>query len=85
MGRSAALAERIGRDEVYRSHLARIIEPLAADGLDVLFWGDQFRRDPAAVEWIPDGTTWCPRRLARPPSSMRVGCQPAGASATGRW
>ena len=54
-GVSSALAAEIGRDELYRTHLGRIIGPLAADGHEVLFWGDQFRRDPQAVEWIPDG------------------------------
>ncbi|NNE73993.1 MAG: family 20 glycosylhydrolase [Acidimicrobiales bacterium] len=56
-GVSAPLAAEIGRDSLYREHLGRIIEPLLAEGHEVLFWGDQFRIDPASVEWIPDGAT----------------------------
>lgn len=57
LGRSAERVDRIGRDELYRRHLGRIIEPLVDDGVDVLFWGDQFRRDAEAIEWIPAGAT----------------------------
>ncbi len=55
-GVSADLAAEIGREELYRRHLKRIIEPLVADGFEVLFWGDHFRTDPDSVEWIPEGS-----------------------------
>ena len=54
-GMSSALVAEIGRDELYRRHLERIIKPLEAAGHEVLFWGDQFRNDPRSVEWIPEG------------------------------
>ncbi len=57
LGRSRAQVDRLGRGVVYRAHLRRIIEPLVADGLEVMIWGDQFRRDAEAVEWVPDGVT----------------------------
>lgn len=57
LGVSARLADELGRDVLYRTHLGRIMAPLLADGVEVLFWGDQFRTDPAAIEWIPDGAT----------------------------
>ncbi|MEM9034513.1 MAG: hypothetical protein AAGD18_07970 [Actinomycetota bacterium] len=66
LGRSQAETERIGRDAVYRSHLARIAAPLVADGIDVMIWGDQFRRDPAAVEDLPDGVVVVPWNYEAP-------------------
>ena len=75
-GVSSDIAARIGRDELYRTHLGRLIEPLVAEGLEVLFWGDQFRTDRRAVEWIPRaGRVHLPGRLQRPP---RRSAPPAG-------
>ena len=53
--RSAARAAEVGRDRVYLDHLLRIVEPLIADGNEVLFWADFFRRDPASMGRIPHG------------------------------
>lgn len=51
---AAAVAER-GRDQVYLQHLSRIIEPLVADGHEVMFWGDLFRRDATLLPGVPAG------------------------------
>lgn len=53
-GVSAQEVARVGRDQVYRTHLERIIHPLVDDGYKVLFWGDQFRTDPHAFVNIPE-------------------------------
>ncbi len=54
-GRSAARADDVGRDRVYLDHLLRIMEPLLADGNEVLFWADFFRRDDSLMGDIPPG------------------------------
>ena len=54
-GRSAARAAEVGRDRVYLDHLLRIMEPLLADGNEVLFWADFFRRDATLMGDIPSG------------------------------
>ncbi len=54
-GVSAAEVAVRGRDHVYLEHLRRIIEPLAADGHEVMFWADLFRRDPSLMSELPDG------------------------------
>ena len=51
---AGAVAER-GRGVVYMEHLSRIIEPLAADGHEVMFWADQLRRDRSLIPMIPRG------------------------------
>ena len=59
--RSAGRVAEVGRDRVYLDHLRRIIEPLAADGNEVLFWADLFRRDPTLMGDIPAsarGVVW---------------------------
>lgn len=56
-GVSSDMVARRGRGDVYRRHLGDIMRPLIADGLEVMFWGDQFRRDPDSVAWIPAGAT----------------------------
>ena len=48
------VAER-GRQAVYVEHLNRIIEPLVANGHDVMFWADQFRQDRSLLDKIPAG------------------------------
>ncbi|MFA9563775.1 MAG: family 20 glycosylhydrolase, partial [Acidimicrobiales bacterium] len=53
--RSAARTAEVGRDRVYLDHLLRIMEPLIADGHEVLFWADLFRRDPTLMSDIPQG------------------------------
>ena len=55
-GRSAARVAAQGRDHVHLEHLSRIIEPLVADGHEVMFWADLFRRDPTLIPKIPDGS-----------------------------
>ena len=54
-GVSAGSVEQRGRGPVYMEHLRRIIEPLAADGREVMFWADQLRRDRSLIPMIPDG------------------------------
>ncbi len=54
-GWSAPLVAERGLGRVYLDHLNRIIEPLVADGREVLFWGDQFRQNPALMADIPAG------------------------------
>ena len=66
LGRSRSLVDGSGRGAVYRGHLQRIIEPLLADGLEVMIWGDQFRRDREAVDWVPDGVTVVPWNYEAP-------------------
>lgn len=64
--RSRNEAARIGRDRLYREHLGRIVGPLLDDGVEVMIWGDQFRRDPTAIEWVPDGVTLVPWNYEAP-------------------
>jgi hexosaminidase len=52
---SAAEVAARGRDHVYLDHLKRIIEPLVADGHEVMFWADLFRRDASLIDQIPSG------------------------------
>ena len=54
-GVSARAVSERGRGTVYMEHLSRIIEPLVADGHDVMFWADQLRRDGALIPRIPEG------------------------------
>jgi len=55
-GASAAEVAVRGRDHVYLEHLSRIIEPLAADGHEVMFWADLFRRDASLIPKIPSNS-----------------------------
>ena len=60
-GRSAARVAEAGRDRVYVDHLLRIVEPLVADGNEVLFWADFFRRDASLLADLPArarGVVW---------------------------
>ena len=54
-GVSAQEVARRGRGPVYMDHLRRIIEPLVADGHEVMFWADQLRRDRRLLPMIPAG------------------------------
>ena len=54
-GVSAAVVAERGRGAVYFEHLSRIIEPLVADGREVMFWADQLRRDRSLIPGIPAG------------------------------
>ena len=54
-GVSAADVADRGRETVYVEHLERLIAPLVDDGYQVMFWADQFRRDPSMLARIPDG------------------------------
>ncbi len=53
--RSAPRVAEVGRDRVYLDHLLRIVEPLVADGNQVLCWADFFRRDAALLRDLPSG------------------------------
>lgn len=55
-GVSADRVARLGRDHVYLEHLNRIIGPLVADGHEVMFWADLFRRDASLVPELPAGS-----------------------------
>lgn len=54
-GRSADRVAAEGRDHVYLEHLNRILEPLVADGREVMFWADLFRRDASLLPALPAG------------------------------
>lgn len=54
-GASAADVAERGRGAVYIEHLVRIVESLTASGHEVMFWGDQLRRDRSLIPLIPDG------------------------------
>ena len=54
-GVSAQEVSKRGRGPVYMEHLRRIIEPLVADGHEVMFWADQLRRDRGLIPMIPPG------------------------------
>lgn len=54
-GASAEAVAEHGRDRVYVEHLTRIVEPLTADGHEVMFWADLFRRDASLIGQIPPG------------------------------
>ncbi len=54
-GVSALEVAARGRGGVYMEHLRRIIEPLVADGHEVMFWADQLRRDSDLIGEIPEG------------------------------
>lgn len=56
-GKSADEVRERGRDHVYIEHLKGIIDPLCADGYEVLFWADMFRRDNSPISRIPNGAT----------------------------
>ena len=55
LGASAGAVSEHGRGAVYMEHLSRIIEPLAAQGHEVMFWADQLRRDRSLIPMIPQG------------------------------
>ena len=49
----ALVVEARGRGRVYFDHLRRLIEPLHAEGFEVLFWGDILRSHPELVAELP--------------------------------
>jgi hypothetical protein len=53
LGRSRAEVEARGRGRVYLDHLKRLLDPLLADGREVLFWGDILRAHPELVGELP--------------------------------
>ena len=55
-GVSAERVAEFGRDHVYLAHLNQIIEPLVAEGHEVMFWADLFRRDASLIPKVPAGT-----------------------------
>ena len=56
-GVSASAVAQRGRQSVYVEHLSKIIEPLAAEGHEVMFWADQFRQDRSLLDKIPAKAT----------------------------
>jgi hypothetical protein len=52
-GKSAADVAARGRGRVYFEHLMRLIEPLHAEGCEVLFWGDIVRAHAELVPELP--------------------------------
>ena len=54
-GVSASVVAERGRQSVYVEHLSEIIKPLVAEGHEVMFWADQFRRDRSLLAEIPAG------------------------------
>jgi hypothetical protein len=52
-GKSAADVAARGRGRVYLDHLMRLIEPLRAEGCEVLFWGDIVRAHAELVPELP--------------------------------
>lgn len=76
--RSGDQVERDGRAAVYARHLRRLIEPLTADGLEVMFWGDVLSHAPEQVATLPKGTTavawwYAPPADDPPPMSSLLG------------
>jgi hypothetical protein len=53
LGVSREAVKAVGGSRVYLDHLKRILEPLQAEGAEVLFWGDILRSDPALVAELP--------------------------------
>lgn len=51
--RSRERVEREGRATVYLEHLRRLLDPLVADGHEVLFWGDVLRTSAEHVAALP--------------------------------
>lgn len=57
-GKSRSLVQRKGRATVFVEHLRRIVDPLIAEGREVLFWGDGLVRHPELVPQLPpEGAT----------------------------
>jgi hypothetical protein len=52
-GKSRADVEARGRGRVYLDHLIRLMEPLRAEGCEVLFWGDIVRAHAELVPELP--------------------------------
>ena len=53
-GRSRSDVAERGVGKVFVEHLRRIVEPLLADGCEVLFWGDVARKHPELVADLPE-------------------------------
>ncbi len=77
-GRSAGRVAELGRDHVYLEHLNRIIGPLVADGIEVLFWADLFRRDRSLMTEIPAGATGVVWNYEQPSESSWIEFIPPG-------
>ncbi len=70
-----------GRDHVYLEHLNRIIGPLVADGHDVMFWADLFRRDASLMPQIPEGAIGVVWNYEAPSDASWMDVIPAAAAA----
>ncbi len=53
LGYSKELVADRGKAEVFVDHLLRIMNPLIADGYEVMFWGDMFRVNPEPIARLP--------------------------------
>jgi hexosaminidase len=53
LGASREDVARRGKVPVYVEHLHRLIDPLAAEGREVLFWDDIARKDPSTLAGLP--------------------------------
>jgi hypothetical protein len=78
-GRSRAEVEARGAGRVYAEHLLRILEPLHADGCDVLFWGDVVRNHPEVVPELPRKATTALAWHYEAPASAAALPEPAAA------
>lgn len=68
-GRSRAAVEALGRGRVYLDHLLRLLQPLQAEGCEVLFWGDILRHHPELVPELPkEGAIACAWHYEAPQS-----------------
>lgn len=56
-GKSAALAEKIGKDRLYVDFLKQIIAYVQSKGKKVLFWSDIILKSPQYLRELPRGTT----------------------------
>ena len=77
-GASAEAVAAQGRDHVYLEHLSRIIEPLVADGYEVMFWADLFRRDASLIPELPGGTAPVVWNYEAPSTASWMDLLPAG-------
>ncbi|WOC32484.1 MULTISPECIES: beta-N-acetylhexosaminidase [Caproicibacterium] len=56
-GKSAALAEKVGKDRVYVDFLKEIIAYVQSKGKKVFFWSDIILKSPQYLRELPKGTT----------------------------
>jgi hypothetical protein len=72
-GQSAARVEAEGRGRVYLDHLMRLMQPLLAEGHEVLFWGDILRHHPELVPELPKrGAVACAWHYEAPAENVPI-------------